>query len=203
MRRVVLFSTLVCGGALAQTGDSVDELVYRCEDAQGRRIYSDLPCHQLGALALPSVLQPQSPTAAGPDGLAPDSPPPESSDLPLPTPREAEGCPGQQPELLVASVIEAAEAKELNRLVAMFHWPSAGRGTVKRVFAIAERLAEAAPLLGNLKPAEADDAWLWAGLPPPERAPLPTISLRSVAQPSVTQQFRLIENAGCYWLLPP
>ncbi|MBD8524219.1 hypothetical protein [Pseudomarimonas arenosa] len=194
---VVLLAAL--GGDTALAQDAIDELVYRCEDAQGHRIYSDMPCHQLGAMALPSVLQPQSPEPSEPGS---DAQPPSANE-PLPTPREAEGCPGRQPEMLVANLIEAADAKELNRLAALFHWPAAGRGTVKRVFSIAERLAAAAPLLGNLKRREDEDAWLWAGLPPPDKPPLPIVSVRSIAQPSVQQQFELIENAGCFWLLPP
>ena len=180
--------------------NAIDDLVYRCEDSEGRRIYSDQPCHQFGALALPSALQPQSPTPGNPTlGTSQADAVPD----PLSTPREAEGCPGRQPETLVANLVEAAEGKELNRLAAMFHWPSAGRGTVKRVFAIAQRLADAAPLLGNLRQPEQDDAWLWAGLPPPTQKPLPSISVRSIDQPLVREQFKLIENAGCYWLLPP
>ena len=185
---------------------TIDDLVYRCEDSEGRRIYSDQPCHQFGALALPSALQPQSPKPGSPTLGNPGIGGPSTADTvpePLPTPREAEGCPGSQPETLVANLVDAAESKELNRLAAMFHWPSAGRGTVKRVFAIAQRLADAAPLLGNLRTPEADDAWLWAGLPPPTRKSLPSISVRSIAQPLVREEFRLIENAGCFWLLPP
>lgn len=182
------------------------EPVYRCEDAQGRRIFSDQPCQHFGALALPSGLDPATATAPSAEELAamralltPE--PSADAALPAPPPPEADGCPGADPDRLALALQSALEAADLNRLAGLFHWTAAGPGTARRVFERAESLLRAGPLTASPKRRTDADDWLWAGLPPPELPPLPDIELRR-ADDGAVERFSLIANAGCVWLLP-
>jgi hypothetical protein len=99
--------------------------------------------------------------------------------------------------------VAAAAHGDLNAIAGMHHWPSAGRGASRRVFALARQLAAAAPLAFQVLPPRADVAWLWAGHAPPEQPRLlaPELLLGPADQPSdLFGRYPLIVHAGCYWL---
>lgn len=172
--------------------------IYRCEDRQGRQVFSDQPCRVIGALPLPSArdLPPHTVEQAV-------APAPEEEEAPLQPPPAASGCPGPSPEALGAALVDAAMREDLNAMAGMYHWPSAGRGASARVFAQARRLSAAGSLVFTVRPAREDDAWLWAGEPPPEAPRLlpPELEISLAERPeAVIARFSLISHAGCFWL---
>lgn len=177
-----------------------DDVVYRCEDAQGRRVFADQPCRAFGALPLPSDGDPPpAPPALGEGPLDAD----HSETFDLTPPAAANGCVGGDPEQLAAGLAAAIEQSDLNGIAGLFHWPSAGAGTAARVFATAQRLVNSAPVEVALAETPQDDAWLWAGLPPPSGQPLPELRvLAADGGDRLLQRFSLVQHAGCVWLRP-
>lgn len=178
--------------------------VYRCEDANGQRVFSDLPCRQIGALPLPSERDPVP--LPGPyeglDGVPEGGEEHDAANL-LPPPAAA-GCPGPDPQQLGDALADAAMRSDLNAIAGMVYWPAAGRGAASGIFQRGRRLSERAPLRIDVVTPRADDSWLWAGLPPPEpTATIPELSVASAAAPDAElARFRLTSQAGCWWLLP-
>lgn len=194
MIRPLLLSCLCVAPVAAQE-------VYRCEDAQGQRVFSDLPCRAIGALPLPSERDPVPvPGPAEATGTQPDAEAIED----LSPPAAASGCPGPDPEQLGAALADAALRSDLNAIAGMIHWPAAGRGAARSVFARAEQLSLRAPLAVTVVQPAPDDSWLWQGLPQPEPgATPPELEVASAAAPdSVIARFRLATQAGCWWLMP-
>ena len=175
--------------------------IYRCEDAQGQRVFSDLPCRAIGALPLPSERDPVP--VPGPAEATGTQPPAEPIDD-LSPPAAAGGCPGPDPEALGKALADAALRSDLNAIAGMVHWLAAGRGATRHVFARAEQLSLRAPLSVTVVQPPPDDSWLWQGLPPPEAAPIPPeLAVASASAPdSVIARFRLATQAGCWWLMP-
>jgi len=208
MRRLLRLVLLILAPAVSA------EPVYRCEDAQGRRLYSDQPCQKVGALPLPSDNDPAPPPLDSSDPelkrwretTRPPTPPlitkaGPAAESPLPPPAAAQGCAGPTPEALRAALQRALERGDRNALASLYHWPGAGRGAARWVFEQAERLLAARPLHIELERLAPDDAWLWAGDAPPAAASLPAVVVRSAATGAALARFTLVPNAGCVWLL--
>jgi hypothetical protein len=175
--------------------------VYRCEDAQGQRVFSDQPCRVIGVLPLPSERDPVP--VPGP-AEATDAMPPAEALEDLSPPAAAGGCPGPDPEQLGKALADAALRGDLNAIAGMVYWPAAGRGATRSVFARAQQLSLRAPLAVLVETPKADDSWLWQGLPPPEpRAAPPELAITSAANPdALLARFSLTRQAGCWWLMP-
>lgn len=182
--------------------------VYRCEDAQGRRVFADQPCRLFGALPLPSDSDPMGtpPSAEELRAMAELTAAAEAearAEAERTPPQEAEGCVGSDPQRLAEGLAAAIGQSDLNAIAGLFHWPAAGQGTARRVFERAEMLIRSAPVQVLTVAAPVDDGWLWAGLPPPAQQALPDLEVRAEEDSGrVLQRFRLVANAGCVWLLP-
>lgn len=195
MIRLLLLCSLVATPTMAQE-------IYRCENAQGQRVFSDLPCRTIGALPLPSERDPiPVPGPAEATGAAPEPEPIED----LSPPAAAGGCPGPDPEQLGKALAEAAQRGDLNAIAGMVYWPAAGRGAARAVFARGEQLSLRAPLRVAVQAPRPDDSWLWQGLPPPDPANTapPDLIISSASSPDAQiARFRLTNQVGCWWLLP-
>lgn len=179
--------------------------IYRCEDRAGRQVFSDQPCRAIDALPLPSIHDPAPRPAAPPiDEVTEASDEPVlTDDLAQEPPAAAAGCPGPTPQALGDALVAAAARRDLNAIAGMYHWPSAGAGASRRVFAEARRLSDAAPLSFAVLAQRADDSWLWRGDPPPPAAnllPPELIVLEAGEAARQLGRFTLIRHAGCFWL---
>lgn len=196
MFRLLALLILLCPAA-----DAAE--IFRCEDRQGRQVFSDQPCRAIGALPLPS--ERDQPLAVPAPRTEPDAAGAEPDDALLEPPVAASGCPGPTAAALGEALVAAAGRGDLNAIAGMYHWPAAGRGASGRVFAQARRLSMAAPLAYELIGARVDDAWLWSGQPPPEQPRLlpPELLLGPAGDPgTLIARFPLIAHAGCFWLSP-
>lgn len=193
-----ILAALLCTLCHAATAKQI----YRCEDRAGRQVFSDQPCRAIDALPLPSIHDP-SPRPA-------DVPAEETVDegeateaLPDEPPAAAAGCPGPTPQALGEALVAAAARRDLNAIAGMYHWPSAGAGASRRVFAEAGRLSDAAPLSFSVQAQRADDSWLWRGDPPPAAPSLlpPELTVHEAGDSGrQLARFSLIRHAGCFWL---
>lgn len=175
--------------------------IYRCEDRYGRQVFSDQPCRAIGALPLPSERDPLP--APPPREPAQADASPDEALMPLEPPEAAAGCPGPTPQALGQALVAAAGRADQNAIAGMYHWPSAGRGATRRVFAEATRLIAAGALVFEVVPPREDDAWLWAGQPPPEVPRLlpAELLIERLDPPGVLiARYPLVAHAGCYWL---
>lgn len=201
---------------LLAAGDAAAETVYRCEDAQGRRLFADRPCQRIGALPLPSENDPP-PTALDPNDpelkrwRETTRPPPPGAAIQRPAaapdaapadepPAAATGCPAPTPERLREVLQASIDQGDANAIASLYHWPGANGAAAHWVFEQAERLIAAGPVEVQLRHPPADDAWLWAGEAPPARDAVELPAL-SVAAAGIDLRFRLVRNAGCVWLL--
>jgi len=188
-------STLISTAWLLVAASAADaQPVYRCLDAAGARVYADRACIHLG-------LESETPPARSAAGA--DAQPAGEFDLEAETgPAGAsEGCPGPSPEALRDGVLAAIGARDLNGLTGMYHWAGAGRHTATDVIARMQRLIGAAPQAAELRQPEANDDWLWAGLPPPTKPADPELVLLATANAfEPVARFQLRMQAGCYWL---
>ncbi|GIX34389.1 MAG: hypothetical protein KatS3mg126_0168 [Lysobacteraceae bacterium] len=185
---------------LAGSAQAVE--IHRCQDPSGRLVLTDRPCSALGARPAPRGAPPAVAGDAAEAALR--EPPPAG---PPPRPEAADGCPGPTPEALGEALARAAARGDLNAIAGMFHWPAAGRGATARVFALAAELVRLAPLQWEVRAEREDDAWLWAGEPPPtepRRLPPVLVLARPGADPwaEPVARFDLIPYAGCHWLPP-
>ncbi len=191
MKRPTLLSIawLLAGAAVANA-----QPVYRCLDDAGARVYADRACVHLG---LESETPPAGPPG-GPDDGAPASLVLEAETGPA---SASQGCPGRTPEVLRDSVLTAINARDLNGLTGMYYWAGAGRSAASSVITRMQALISAAPQVAELRQPEANDDWLWAGLPPPGRPADPQlVLLRSRTSLDPIARFQLRAQAGCYWL---
>jgi len=179
---------------LACTSAASAQTVYRCVDADGGLVYADRACRHLGLVGdKPAAAEIESPFRAGAAGFDVEA---ESGPV-----LAAEGCPGPNAETLRVNVLAAIGTGNVNALTGMYHWASAGRRSASTVINVMKGLIVAAPQAAELRAPEANDDWLWAGLPPPTAAPVPELVLLPDAQSfDPIARFRLREQAGCLWL---
>lgn len=182
----LLVIALFCTASLAQS-----QVVHRCLDGDGRRVYSDRACEHLGLRGEQARETPA------------DSEVPLELEAASGPVAAAQGCPGPTPDALRERVAEALERRDLNALNGMYHWAGAGRHTAGAVVTHFQQLIAARPQTVILRQAAHNDDWLWAGLPPPsESAPPELLALPdALSDDRPLARFNLRRQAGCYWLV--
>lgn len=185
---------------LAATGARADD-VRRCVDAEGRAVYTDQPCET--QQAVPRAVPGAPPVGEFTGGFtAPD-------------------C-ARTPAALRDGVREALAAGDANRLAGYYHWPGTttrgGRHLMDELEAIAARplvgIGWWPPREGTVGDTPAEAPALAAGEPPvpapveslasPPPTPWPALRVEQsggVGDPAAHRtDFRLVRNAGCWWI---
>lgn len=103
----VAWSLLLVATVLALPAGARAQTVNRCVGADGRSIYSDQPCHSVGAVARQA---PARPAAAGAHGFTTG------------TGTVGAGC-SRSIDALLMGVRGALESGDVNRLATHYHWP--------------------------------------------------------------------------------
>lgn len=182
--------------------------VRRCVDARGVAVYTDRPCNTVDALPREAPPDPAAGTSIE-EGFA------------------VRGC-ARKPEQLLEGVRGALEARDVNRLANWYHWTGTGSGAARYLMddleAIAERPlvtveliypeptaepgAEPGASFTSPEPMASTESTGEVNLTPPTDAPdapIPdhlrvqqTASAADIT--SVETRFRLVENAGCWWI---
>lgn len=169
--------------ALAVFTPAQAQVVNRCVDGSGNAVFTDRPCGDLGAR------ERRAPSPAADD---------TGQQRPL------LGC-AESPAELVDRLRMAVEARDVNRMSALYHWSGATRRSSDSVLASLQqtlarpitevRLAEPPPVSRSL-----------AASAGPAAAPAPTAveldHTPGLASPfsGGRTRFELVRNVGCWWI---
>ena len=192
--------------ALVLAAGSADAAVRRCVAEDGRLIFTDRACEYFGArevsTAAPADAAAEVDETAAASADAPAQEPPLASYGPV-----AADC-ARTPEALLATLRQRLEARDVNGLAGLYHWPDMGQWSARAVMDRLERIAVQSDGSAELVYPEAAfvvfDPDAYPGIPPedPEAVRIGAFHDGGLSEPSPPPLATLgvIRHAGCWWL---
>ena len=177
--------------------------VRRCIAEDGTTIYTDRACEHFQARELSVPAAPATSTEEAPTAPqdAPAAEPPLSSYGPV-----ASDC-ARTPEALVEALRRRLEARDVNALAGLYHWPGMGKAGAHAVMDRLETLATQSDGAVELVYPEAAfvvlDPQAYPGLPPedPEAVRIGYFHEGGLSEAApAPATLRVIRYAGCWWL---
>ena len=186
--------------ALVAAAGSADAAVRRCVAEDGRLIFTDRACEHFGAREVSTTAGVDEAVTASAD--APAQEPPLASYGPV-----AADC-ARTPEALLAALRQRLEARDVNGLAGLYHWPDMGKWSARAVMDRLENIAAQSDGLAELVYPEAAfvvfDPDAYPGIPPedPEAVRIGAFHDGGLSEPSPPPLATLavIRHAGCWWL---
>lgn len=180
--RCILPALLLAGAADAAR-------LHRCIDAEGNPLFSDQPCSAQGAR------RPEDPALPSPEDLARSAAELAERDARLGY------CPAWSLESLQEELQASFDARDINRLAALYHWPGATRHSSTVVLDELEQL-----LSRRLSGMAVEEAELPLGWQPGDPEPPPRLRLELAGQSDfdvpLYARFSVLRHAGCLWIGP-
>lgn len=193
MRPALALSTLLLAGLAWLPHAALAQKVHRCEGMDGKPVYTDKRCEDVGAMdALPRAVAPEGNTGGG-------------------TLRSA--CPRTLSDL-VYRITSAIDNRDVNRLAGVYQWAGVSDATANRILDRLETIVER-PLLdiepirsapppivddaGNVIDANEDGYYPQTAAPSrPVALKVMQTSKKGAAMASTT--FALRRSYGCFWI---
>ncbi len=175
--------------ALLLVDTAVAARLHRCIDADGNPLFSDQPCSAQGAR------RPEDPAPPSPEELARSAAEQAERDARLGY------CPAWSLESLQEELQASFDARDINRLAALYHWPGATKYSSTVVLNELEQL-----LSRRLTDVAVEEAELPSDWQPGDPEPPPRLRLELAGQDDFEiphyARFSVLRHAGCLWIGP-
>lgn len=171
--------------------------VNRCLDASGTTVFTDRPCSQHGASAMPrtghvaSESAQSGPRWSGSHGLVTGG---------LPNPQT--GC-AADPADLALRLRVALESRDVNQLASLYHWPGASSRGAESIMGSLGRTAARGVYAVEVEPgptATMAMASTTTVAPPPRGLRVDHGPTGFEGYPPETTRFAIVRHMGCWWV---